>query len=167
MLGVTAAVTALNAAVAAAAAQVTSAVNSISADSDSSAGSASSSSTHLVSGVFSPSTHTYDDRTKGTLGKVVSVNFRAVGGYTPAGLTIVGEEGPELVNFTQPSMVYTSAQTSNLLGRGDSEAVIAELRSLREDNRAQAQALVRMQARLVALVERWDGDGMPEERATA
>ena len=175
VLGVTAAVTALNAAVAAAAAQVTSAVGSIGADSNSSAGSASSSSagsassssTHLVSGVFSPSTHTYDDRTKGTLGKVVSVNFRAVGGYTPAGLTIVGEEGPELVNFTQPSMVYTSAQTSNLLGRGDSEAVIAELRSLREDNRAQAQALVRMQARLVALMERWDGDGMPEERATA
>jgi len=142
VLGVTAAVTALNAAVAAAAAQVTAAVYSISVDSDST----------------TTTTATANDTT---------VNSRARGGYTPAGLTVVGEEGPELVNFAQPSMVYTSAQTRNLLGWGDSEGVIAELRSLREDNRAQAQALVRMQARLVALMERWDGDGMPEERATA
>ncbi len=142
VLGVTDAVTALNAAVASAAAQVTAAVYSISVDSDST----------------TTTTATANDTT---------VNSRARGGYTPAGLTLVGEEGPELVNFAQPSMVYTSAQTSNLLWRGDSEGVIAELRSLREDNRAQAQALVRMQARLVALMERWDGDGMPEERATA
>ena len=65
VLGVTAAVTALNAAVAAAAAQVTSAVYSIGADSDS---------------------------TTSTSGEVESVNFRAGGGYTPAGLTVVGED---------------------------------------------------------------------------
>lgn len=135
VLSVTAAVTALNAAVASAAAQVITAVLSTDADADTTT--------------------------------TTTANFRARGGYTPAGLTVVGEEGPELVNFAQPSMVYTSAQTRNLLGWGDSEGVIAELRSLREDNRAQAQALVRMQARLVALMERWDGDGMPEERATA
>ena len=35
-----------------------------------------------------------------------------MGGYTPAGLTLVGEEGPELVNFRSPGMVYTAAQTA-------------------------------------------------------
>lgn len=170
VLSVTAAVTALNAAVASAAAQVTAAVLSIDADTTTTttATANDTSGTRRVSEVFPTTNLTYDDRTRRAWGgKVVPVNFRAGGGYTPAGLTVVGEEGPELVNFAQPSMVYTSAQTSNLLGRGDSEGVIAELRSLREDNRAQAQALVRMQARLVALMERWDGDGMPEERATA
>ena len=45
----------------------------------------------------------------------VPVQARADGGYTPAGYTLVGEQGPELVRFTQPSMVYTAAETRQIL----------------------------------------------------
>ncbi|MBF6631797.1 MAG: hypothetical protein ITG01_11705 [Comamonas sp.] len=44
------------------------------------------------------------------------IRTRARGGYTPPGLTLVGEEGPELVNFKAPAMVYTAAQSANLMG---------------------------------------------------
>jgi phage-related minor tail protein len=46
------------------------------------------------------------------------IRTRARGGYTPPGLTLVGEDGPEIVNFRQPSMVYTAAQSANLMGPG-------------------------------------------------
>jgi len=85
---------------------------------------------------------------------------RASGGYTPPGMTLVGEEGPELVNFSNPAMVYNTAQTSNLLSSGVSE----EIRGLREDNKVQARAMVQLQTRMNRLFERWDGDGMPETR---
>jgi hypothetical protein len=92
------------------------------------------------------------------------IRTRAQGGYTPPGLTLVGEEGPELVNFRNPGMVYTAAQTSNLL-RGDNSELINEVRQLREENQAQAHAMVQLQARVTRLLERWDGDGMPETRS--
>lgn len=44
------------------------------------------------------------------------IRTRAMGGYTPPGLTWVGEEGPELVNFDRPGQVYTAAQSANLMG---------------------------------------------------
>lgn len=43
------------------------------------------------------------------------IRTRAKGGYTPPGWTLVGEEGPELVNFTQPGRVYTAAETRAML----------------------------------------------------
>lgn len=42
---------------------------------------------------------------------------RAKGGYTPPGWTLVGEEGPELVNFTHPNRVYTAAETRDMLAQ--------------------------------------------------
>ncbi len=86
----------------------------------------------------------------------------ASGGYYPGGLAMVGEQGPELINFKNPGMVYTSEQTSGLLSGGNK--IAEELRSLREDNRAQARSVVQLQARMTRLLERWDGDGMPEQR---
>lgn len=88
---------------------------------------------------------------------------RASGGYTPAGLTLVGEEGPELVNFEKPSMIYNAGQTNAMIN-GE---VAVELRNLREENKAQASAMVGLQARVTRLLERWDGDGLPETRAVA
>jgi len=35
------------------------------------------------------------------------------------GLTLVGEEGPELINFDNPGMVYTANQTKNIMGGGN------------------------------------------------
>lgn len=97
------------------------------------------------------------------LGTTTTITARASGGYTPSGLTLVGEEGPELVNFDRPSMIYNAQQTSAMMG-GE---VAIELRNLREDNKAQASALVSLQSRVTRLLERWDGDGLPETRAVA
>jgi hypothetical protein len=62
-------------------------------------------------------------------------------------------------------MVYTAEQTSGLLSGGSK--IAEELRSLREDNRAQARSVVQLQARMTRLLERWDGDGMPEQRVVS
>lgn len=46
----------------------------------------------------------------------------AAGGYYPGGLALVGEKGPELINFNQPGQVYTAPQTRNLMdGSGNTE----------------------------------------------
>ena len=89
----------------------------------------------------------------------------ATGGYYPGGLAMVGEQGPELINFKSPGMVYTAEQTNGLFSGGSK--IAEELRSLREDNRAQARSFVQLQARMTRLLERWDGDGMPEQRVVS
>lgn len=50
---------------------------------------------------------------------------------------------------------------------GDSEhakELAAEVKQLREDNRAQAAAMAALQSQLLRLFKRWDVDGMPEQR---
>lgn len=42
----------------------------------------------------------------------------AKGGVARPGWALVGEEGPELVNFTNPGRVYTAAETQAMLGQG-------------------------------------------------
>ena len=73
------------------------------------------------------------------------VRTRAEGGYTPSGLTLVGEEGPELVNFKAPSMVYTAAQSANLM-RGDNTELVLELQALRSE-----VSMLRAETRATAL----------------
>jgi len=46
----------------------------------------------------------------------------------------------------------------------NSAALVGEIKALREENRAQAKAMVAMQQRMTKLMERWDGAGMPEVR---
>lgn len=43
----------------------------------------------------------------------------AKGGVAKPGWALVGEEGPELVNFDQPGRVYTAEETQNALGLSD------------------------------------------------
>ena len=74
---------------------------------------------------------------------------------------MVGESGPELINFDRPGMVYNAAQTSSLLS---ADAVVSELRGLRADSQAQARASVSLQARMNRLFDRWDADGLPSTR---
>jgi len=88
----------------------------------------------------------------------------AGGGYYPGGIALVGEDGPELINFSQPGQVYTAPQTQALLG---GEAAARELRALREDQRAQTREMVKLQHRVAKVLERWDGTGIPEERVVA
>lgn len=102
-----------------------------------------------------------------TIGKTERRKF-AKGGYYPGGLALVGEEGPEIINFKQPGQVYTARQTAELM-RGESGMadVVKEIRDLRSEQRAQASAMVGMQQRLNKIVSRWDAAGIPEERVLA
>ena len=68
----------------------------------------------------------------------------ATGGRYPGGLALVGEEGPELINFSQPGMVYTAAQSRNLManaGVGADETagllrqLVGEIREMRHELR--------------------------------
>jgi phage-related tail protein len=86
----------------------------------------------------------------------------ANGGAYPGGLAMVGEQGPELINFARPGQVYTAGQTASILGGGTE--VAEEIRGLRKECQAQARAMVQMQNRMTRLLERWDGSGMPETR---
>ena len=55
----------------------------------------------------------------------------ADGGRYAGGLALVGERGPELINFASPGHVYTAVQTRDMMRGGDNAELIAELRELR------------------------------------
>lgn len=95
-----------------------------------------------------------------------SVPAFAVGGFHSGGLRIVGENGPEL-EATGPSRIWTAQQTRAMFsGNGSMDALVSELRMLREENQAQALALVSQQEQVNRLLMRWETQGMPEERDT-
>ena len=56
----------------------------------------------------------------------------AAGGAYQGGLALVGEQGPELINFSQPGQVYTASQTRSMMS-GDNAALVAEIRALRQE----------------------------------
>lgn len=57
----------------------------------------------------------------------------ATGGLAMPGLALVGEEGPEIVRFTQQAQVYNASDTRRILtGANDNGAMIAELRGVRD-----------------------------------
>jgi hypothetical protein len=85
----------------------------------------------------------------------------AAGGLHMGGLRMVGENGPEL-EVTGPARYFSASQTANMMGGGAEVAM--EIRGLREENKAQARALVGLQSRMTRLLERWEGDGLPSER---
>jgi hypothetical protein len=91
----------------------------------------------------------------------------ALGGNHAGGLRLVGEGGAEL-EATGPSRIWSASETRSMLsGPGDNAALVAELRAMREDHQAQARAVVQLQTKVVSILNRWDGAGLPEERVTA
>jgi len=54
----------------------------------------------------------------------------AMGGVANRGVNMVGENGPELVDFASPGRVYTAGQTAAF---GDNTALVAELKALRDE----------------------------------
>jgi len=54
----------------------------------------------------------------------------AMGGLANRGMNMVGENGPELIDFASPGRVYTAKQTSAF---GDNTALVAELKALRDE----------------------------------
>lgn len=88
----------------------------------------------------------------------------AAGGLHDGGMRLVGENGPEL-EVSGPARYYSASETSGMLAGGTE--VANEVRQLRNENQAQARAMVQLQSRMTRLLERWDGDGLPEERNVA
>jgi hypothetical protein len=73
----------------------------------------------------------------------------ASGGLAAPGWAMVGEQGPELVNFSQPSRVYTAQDTRQMFaandeGHGEAELkmIIVELQALIRQNGAGTQAMI-------------------------
>lgn len=85
----------------------------------------------------------------------------AAGGYYGGGLAIVGEEGPEIINFRSPAQIYNASQTYGILSGKDS---VEEIAALRAEQKSQAAAFAAFMARMTKVLEKWDGDGMPEQR---
>lgn len=86
--------------------------------------------------------------------------------YVPRDMLAVVHEGEAIVPKPYNPAANPAVQPS---GGSDSRQaqMVEEMRGLREDNRAQARAMVALQARFTKLVERWDADGLPETRAVA
>lgn len=89
----------------------------------------------------------------------------ANGGAYQGGLALVGEQGPELINFDQPGQVYTASQTRGMLSGGsknDNADVVAELRALRRENadlRAEMRATAIATTKLARQFDRLSPDG--------
>ena len=112
-------------------------------------------------------------------GDKAGVKAFARGGLAMPGWAVVGEEGPELVNFSQPGRVYTAADTAALFrgatpraaadtGSGSSAEVNAlrrEVYQLRRDMLISMSEIARFSRRTSDIVEAWDAEGMPGVRA--
>lgn len=84
----------------------------------------------------------------------------AAGGSYAGGLALVGERGPEIINFRNPGQVYNAGQTAELMGGGAQTA--REIAALREEQRQQAASVAGFMARFTKVIEKWDSEGMPE-----
>ena len=111
-------------------------------------------------------------------GDKAGVKAFARGGLALPGWSLVGEEGPELVNFSQPGRVYTAADTAALFrsvtpraadtdSGSDAEvkALRQEVYQLRRDMLISMSEIARFSRRTSDMVEAWDAEGMPGVRA--
>ncbi|MGE4337747.1 MAG: phage tail length tape measure family protein [Pigmentiphaga sp.] len=95
----------------------------------------------------------------------------AKGGYYPGGMALVGEEGPELINFARPGQVYTASETQDILGRlmrpvanggGMTESLIEEVKALRKEVsmlRYEARASAQNTSKISSLLDDVTQDG--------
>ena len=54
----------------------------------------------------------------------------AKGGYYPGGSALVGEHGPEFIDFTRPGRVYTAGETQAIMGNSNDARIDARLANL-------------------------------------
>nr|DAW55030.1 MAG TPA: tail tape measure [Caudoviricetes sp.] len=111
-------------------------------------------------------------------GDKAGVKAFARGGLAMPGWAVVGEEGPELVNFSQPGRIYTAADTAALFrsatpraadtdsgSREEVKALRREVYQLRRDMLISMSEIARFSRRTSDMVEAWDAEGMPGVRA--
>jgi hypothetical protein len=94
----------------------------------------------------------------------------ASGGMYAGGMALVGEQGPELINFDQGGYIHTAPQTASIIG-GSNAALIDEIVALREEVtalRAETRATAKHTSKTAALLERAmpDGDALATRIAT-
>ncbi len=100
----------------------------------------------------------------------IEVPAFARGGMYRGGLALVGEQGPELINFNRGGRVHTALQTATLLGQGGddnpmvnlSRMLLAELTNLRGEVtmlRAETRATAVNTSKSTRLLERVTRDG--------
>lgn len=85
----------------------------------------------------------------------------ANGGAHAGGLRIVGERGPE-IEATGPSRVMNNKDLMSALG--NNERLINEVRQMRQDIQRGNFAIAKNTQKTARQLERWDVDGLPEER---
>lgn len=88
----------------------------------------------------------------------------ASGGMHAGGLRIVGENGPE-IEATGPSRIFNAGQTADMLGGGGQADEVAAMRAEMTDALRAIAKHTQQTARRVEYLERWDFDGLPEQRA--
>lgn len=93
----------------------------------------------------------------------------ASGGLHSGGLRIVGENGPEL-EITGPSQILNNSETGSFVGSisqmvDELQALRTEVSMLREEQRSGHSAIASNTAKSARLLDKFDGDGMPEVRA--
>lgn len=109
-------------------------------------------------------------------GQKAGVKAFARGGLAMPGWAVVGEEGPELVNFSQPGRVYTAADTAALFrsatpratdtgSREEIKALRQDIYQLRRDMLISMSEIARFSRRTSDMIEAWDKEGMPGVRA--
>ena len=77
----------------------------------------------------------------------------AKGGYYPGGMALVGERGPELINFAQPGQVYTNSQTAAMF---DQSALLEEMRAMREEMQRLRASSERTATGMAQMAEQFD-----------
>ncbi len=109
-------------------------------------------------------------------GQKAGVKAFARGGLAMPGWAVVGEEGPELVNFSQPGRIYTAADTAALFrsatpratntgSREEIKALRQDIYQLRRDMLISMSEIARFSRRTSDMIEAWDKEGMPGVRA--
>ena len=97
-------------------------------------------------------------------GQAIKVPGYASGGDFGGGLRLVGENGPEL-EVTGPSRIFNANQTASMLrGGGDNAALLSELKQMREENKSQRFQIAKTNQQVAALLQKWDTEGAPKER---
>lgn len=92
-----------------------------------------------------------------------SIPAFATGGSHIGGARLVGENGPE-IEFTGPSRIASNSESRSLL---DVSGVIESVDALRSELRAIGIAVSGATQKTAKILDRWDGDGMPEVRVVA
>lgn len=89
----------------------------------------------------------------------------ASGGFHDGGWAMVGEMGPELA-YLPPAHIYTAGDTSAMLS-GDSGGDTAnEISQMRRESKILLGQVASLINRQLKLSQEWDGNGLPQQRAT-